>query len=216
MAELVETAETGAAGQPEGARRPGRPREFERGAALHAAMLVFWERGYEGTSLTDLTDAMGVSRPTLYAAFGDKASLFREAVAAYTSASARAYAAALELPTAREVAEAWLRLTGGVRANPGAPPGCLVVQGALVGSAGVACLRDELAALRHEATTLLAKRFQRARAEGNLAPEVDPEVLAQYLASLATGLAVQSSSGISSEELHRVIDLVMRHWPGQA
>ncbi len=97
-------------------------------------MLIFWEKGYEGSSLSDLTDAMEISKPTLYAAFGDKEGLLREAVRAYVGLRAADYAAALGRRTAREVAEAWLRLTGGVREESHVPPGCLLIQGALVGS----------------------------------------------------------------------------------
>ncbi len=199
--------------EPEQKRGPGRPREFDRDAVLHAAMLVFWRHGYEGASLAELTEAMGISKPTLYAAFGDKAGLFREAVLAYTNLSAREYAAALKLPTVREVAEAWLRLTAGVRRDPETPSGCLITQAALVGSAETEALRDELMTMRNEGTVLLMERFRRAEREGDLPPGTDADTFAQFFASLATGFTVQSAGGVSPEELHRVIDMVMAKWP---
>ncbi len=211
LTETVGKETTGAQAAPK--RLPGRPPEFDRAVALQAAMLVFWRYGYEGSSLTQLTEAMGISRPTLYASFGDKVSLFREAVIAYTSLRAQAYTEAMNLPTARGVAEAWLRLTGGVTRSPGAPSGCFIVQGALVGSADSDCLRGELADIRQGATVQLTERFQRAQLEGDLPSDVDAGTLAEYLASLASGMAVQSASGSSPEQLHRVVDLAMANWP---
>ncbi len=193
-------------------RLPGRPREFEREAALRAAMLVFWKRGYEGSSLTELTDAMGISKPTLYAAFGDKESLFREAVRAYMGLNAEEYAAALQLPTAREVVEACLRLTGGVRDETDVPPGCLLVQGALVGSDGSRKIQDELAVVRNEATKQLEKRFQQAKREGDMPGSWEPGPLAQYVSALSSGLAVQSSGGAAAAVLNKTIDQVMANW----
>ena len=194
-------------------RLPGRPREFDRDAALRAAMLVFWRYGYEGASLADLTEAMGISKPTLYAAFGDKEGLLREALRLYLGLHAEAYTAALDLPTVREVAEAWLRLTGGVRSEPGVPAGCLVVQGALVGSEASRMIQDELASIRNAGTSQLEQRFQRGRSEGDLPGTWEPASLAQYLSALAAGLAVQSSGGASPEVLNKAIDQVMANLP---
>jgi AcrR family transcriptional regulator len=176
-------------------------------------MLHFWRYGYEGSSLSDLTKAMDISKPTLYAAFGDKMSLFREAVTAYTLLRAKEYTDALALPTAREVADAWLRLTGGVTPTEESPPGCLLVLGAVAGIGDTAVLREELAGLRRQGTIDLRKRFRRAQRQGDLPESVDPDVLAEYLASLANGMALQSASGVSPKELNRVVDLVMANWP---
>ena len=195
-------------------RRPaGRPREFDHETALRAAMLVFWKRGYEGASLADLTEAMGISKPTLYAAFGDKESLLREAVRTYLGLRAEDYVAALNRPTVREVVEAWLRLTGGVREEAYVPPGCLLVQGALVGSQASREIQDELAAIRNEGTKQLEKRLRRAKREGDLPGSWEPSLLAQYLSALSSGLAVQSSSGVSPAVLNKVVDQVMANWP---
>ena len=176
-------------------------------------MLVFWRYGYEGASLADLTEAMGISKPTLYAAFGDKEGLLREALRLYLGLHAEAYTAALDLPTVREVAEAWLRLTGGVRSEPDVPAGCLVVQGALVGSEASRMIQDELASIRNAGTSQLEQRFQRGKSEGDLPGTWEPASLAQYLSALAAGLAVQSSGGASPEVLNKAIDQVMANWP---
>ena len=194
-------------------RRRGRPREFSGDDALHAAMVLFWKRGYEGTSVAELADVMGISKPSLYAAFGDKESLFRKAVLLYTNASADEYAQALELPSAKQVAEAWLRLTSGVHHRPALPSGCFIIQSAVAGHAETAQLRDDLLAIRNRGVEKLKRRMQRASDENDLPPYLDPELMTQYLASLATGLAVQSAAGISSVELNKIVDLVMQTWP---
>ena len=147
--------------------------------------------------------------------FGDKTTLFREAVAAYTSRRAKKYAAALALPTAREVVDAWLRLTGGVEGLEGSPAGCLLVHGAMGGDAETTLLGKELANIRREGTTLLAKRFERAKRERDLPSSINPNVLAEGVASLSTGMAIQSANGTRSELLTQVIDLVMATWPGK-
>ena len=194
-------------------RPPGRPREFDRNTALRAAMLVFWRYGYEGASLADLTQAMGISKPTLYTAFGDKEGLLREALRMYLGLRADDYTAALNRSKVREVAEAWLRLTGGVRREADVPPGCFTVQGALVGSQASRMIQDELASIRNEGTRLLEQRFERAKREGDLPGTWEPGPLAQYVSALASGLAVQSNGGVSSEVLNEAVDQVMANWP---
>lgn len=194
-------------------RLPGRPREFDRNTALRAAMLVFWRQGYEGASLANLTEAMKISKPTLYAAFGDKQGLLREALRMYLGLHAEDYTAALNRPTVREVAEAWLRLTGGVREEADVPSGCLLVQGALAGSQASHAIQEELASIRNEGTRQLKQRFERAKQEGDLPGTWKPGPLAQYLSALASGLAVQSSGGVPPKVLNEAIDQVMANWP---
>lgn len=194
-------------------RPPGRPREFDRNSALKAAMLVFWRQGYEGASLADLTEAMKISKPTLYAAFGDKEGLLREALRMYLGLRAEDYTAALNRSTVKEVAEAWLRLTGGVREEADVPPGCFTVQGALVGSQASRVVQDDLASIRNEGTRQLMQRFERAKQERDLPGTWEPGPLAQFLSALASGLAVQSSGGVSPMVLNEVVDQVMANWP---
>jgi AcrR family transcriptional regulator len=196
-------------------RGPGRPRGFDRSAALHAAMLVFWNYGFEGTSFTDLTEATGMSKPTLYATFGDKVSFFREAVVAYTALSAEAYEEALNRPAAREAVEACLRLARGLDPKPGEPIGCFVVQGALTGSADTQELRDELTAVRRQATQKLQTRLEQAKREGDLPQTVDVAVMAEYFSSLAVGLSVQAAGGSTPEQLNKVVTMAMAQWPGK-
>lgn len=192
--------------------RVGRPREFDLDEALERAIIVFWEHGYEGTSLTDLTSAMGVSKPSMYAAFGNKEQLFRKALQRYTEGPASYAVRALAEPTAREVAEAFLR--GAVRATtlPHLPHGCLGVQGALAtGQAGQPA-HDALVEWRSDARTGLEERFRRAIEEGDLPTDTDPARLARYILTVGFGIAVQAASNLSRDDLDDVVDLAMLGW----
>jgi AcrR family transcriptional regulator len=192
----------------------GRPRAFDRDEALERAMQLFWRQGYEGTSLSDLTRAMGINPPSLYAAFGNKAELFRQAVDRY-EAKVAAYAdEALRKPTAREVALALLTGAADVRSGESHPPGCLMVQGALASGEAAEPLRAELAARRAAGVEEIRARFERARAAGDLSPDADPAALARFVAAVIYGMAVQSAGGATRAELQKVIDTAMQAWPG--
>ncbi|MFD8518627.1 TetR/AcrR family transcriptional regulator [Streptomyces capillispiralis] len=191
----------------------GRPRGFDADEALERAMKVFWEQGYEGASLTDLTSAMGITRKSMYAAFGNKEDLFRKALDRYTEGPASYAARAMELPSAREVATAFL--TGSVRAttSPGCPAGCLGVQGSLAAGDAGRVAQDTLTAWRDDGRARLRDRFRRAVDEGDLPPDADPELLARYLMTVANGIAVQAAGGATRPELQRVADAALRNWP---
>lgn len=191
----------------------GRPREFDVDEALERAMRVFWERGYEGASLSELTGAMGIAKTSMYAAFGNKEQLFRRAVERYAAGPAAYAKHALEEPTARAVAEAFLR--GGVQTTtpPGGPAGCLSVQGALATSDAGRPARDVLVAWRSDATLQLEERFRRAVEEGDLPSDADPGGLARYVMTVASGIAVQAANGLGREQLQQVADMALRSWP---
>jgi AcrR family transcriptional regulator len=176
-------------------------------------MVVFWAQGYEGSSLDDLTGAMGITRTSMYRAFGNKQDLFRQALERYTEGPASYFARALTQATAREVATAYL--CGAVRATtrPDCPAGCLGVQGSL--AAGESCrpARDTLAAWRQEGVAHLRERFQRAVDDGDLPAGADPELLARYLMTVANGIAVQAAGGSSRDELQLVADMALHAWP---
>ncbi len=191
----------------------GRPREFDVEEALDAAMHLFWDRGYEGTSLSDLTEATGVSRPCLYAAFGNKESLFRKALARYTELRDPITSAALAQPTARGVAAALLSASAEALAQPG-HLGCLTVQAALAGSDGAEAIRRELSAQREAAVGTLRLRFEQAQAEGDFPPDAEPADLARYVVTVINGMAVQAAGGCGSDELHRVAEVALMAWPG--
>ncbi|GAA4228464.1 TetR/AcrR family transcriptional regulator [Actinomadura meridiana] len=191
----------------------GRPRGFDTDEALERALLVFWEQGYEGATLTDLTSAMGITRTSMYAAFGNKEELFRKALGRYTEGFAVYVAHALLESTARDVAAAVL--SGAVRTTtrPGYPTGCLGVQGALAAGAAGRPARDTLTAWRDDGRFRLRDRFQRAVDEGDLPPDTDPGLLARYIMTVANGIAVQAAGGAGRDELQRVADAALRNWP---
>jgi AcrR family transcriptional regulator len=192
----------------------GRPREFDIDEALDRALRVFWRRGYEGATLPDLTKAMGINRPSLYAAFGSKEGLFRKALDRYVEGPAAFVREAMNEPTARAVAQ---RLLGGTidlvtdRRNP---HGCLIVQGALACGENAESVRREVAARRVAGEVAVRQRFERARADGDLPAQADTADLARYVVTVMRGMAVQAAGGASREDLRRVAKLALQAWPG--
>ncbi|RJO70930.1 TetR/AcrR family transcriptional regulator [Nocardia panacis] len=190
----------------------GRPREFDLDERLGRAMRVFWRQGYEGTALADLTEAMGINKPSLYAAYGNKAALFLKAVDHYEAGPASYVGRALAAPTARATAEALMR--GAIELTTSGPGGCLFVQGALATGAQGAQVRDELAARRRAAHVSMRERFERACAEGDLAPDVDADALARSIWATTYGLSVLAAGGATVAELSRAMDMALAGWPG--
>jgi len=191
----------------------GRPRGFDTDRALDRALAIFWRDGYEGASLPALTKAMGINRPSLYAAFGNKETLFRKALARYDRGPAGYTYKALKQPTARGVVEALLKGIVALLSKPQNPGGCLMVQGALACGENGKRVREELASLRAAGVAAMRRRFQRAIDEGDLPANADASGLARFVATVMHGLAVQAASGASRKELVRVKDMVLRMWP---
>lgn len=191
----------------------GRPCSFDREQALDAAMKVFWRHGYEGASLSDLTEAMGINKPSLYAAFGDKESLFRQALDRYEKVAGAPARAALAAPTAREMAEKLLQSAVENTTSPHNPHGCLMVTGALAGAKESEGIQHELATRRNDSEQAIRRRLKRAQAEGDLSPETSPADLARYLVTVIRGLGVQAAGGATRAELRRVARMAMRAWP---
>lgn len=197
--------------KPETVTQPGRPRAFNPDTALDRAMHVFWAKGYEGASLSNLTRAMRINRPSLYAAFGNKEQLFRKVLDRYMSGPLAWFGKALALSKARDVVEQMLLGPGRMAGEPGVPLGCLLTQGAL--ASGNASARKELTARRTAAEIALRRRLQRARREGDLPKSADPAELAHYVMTVIRGMAVQSAGGATRNQLHRVAQIALRAWP---
>src|SRR5438067_2207690 len=189
----------------------GRPRAFDADVALERAMHVFWAKGYEGASLSDLTQAMRINRPSLYAAFGNKEQLFRKVLDRYMDGPVAYFGKALVVPKARDVVEKIFLGTARMADDPRIPAGCLLVQGAL--ACGDASVRKEVAARRATAENALRRRLQRAKREGDLPKNADPAELAHYVMTVVRGMAVQSAGGASHDQLRRVAQIALRAWP---
>jgi AcrR family transcriptional regulator len=189
----------------------GRPRAFDPDVVLDRAMHIFWAKGYEGASLSNLTRAMRINRPSLYAAFGNKEQLFRKVLDRYMSGPVGFFGKALALPKARNVVEQIFLGTARMGDDSRAPAGCLLVQGAL--ACGSASARKEVAARRTAAEVALRRRLQRAKREGDLPKNADPAELAHYVMTVVRGMAVQAAGGGSRDQLHRVAQIALRAWP---
>src|ERR1700733_15350987 len=177
----------------------GRPRAFDTDQALDQAMHLFWKKGFLGTSLSDLTQAMGINRPSLYAAFGGKEALFRKALDRYLKGPSAYAQEALKAPTARVVVEKLLRGAADLNTARRNPGGCLMVQGALASGETSDSIRRELAACRVAGEAAIRRRLQHAKSTGDLSPNADPASLARYIATVIYGIAVQAASGASQD-----------------
>jgi AcrR family transcriptional regulator len=186
----------------------GRPRAFDAEKALDRAMQVFWRNGYLGTSLSDLTEAMGINRPSLYAAFGNKKSLFRKALDRYAKGPSSYLGEALQEATARAVVERLLRGVVDLLTDPRTPPTCLWVHGAL--SCGDDSMREEFASQRVTGLAELRTRFKRAVVDGDLPPDSDVDTLAHYVQTVNFGLTVQASTGATRKELLRIVETALK------
>jgi AcrR family transcriptional regulator len=188
----------------------GRPRTFDRDTALDQAMEVFWRHGYEGATIAQLTDAMGINPPSLYAAFGSKEALLKAALDRYTLRREAWMEEVLSAPTAREVTSRMLMGVAEKQTDPSNPPGCLLVQGGLACGSGSASVPFELAARRAQTEEQLRHRFERAKDEGDLNAAADPAALARYVSAVITGMSVMASSGADREALAQVATVAIR------
>lgn len=193
----------------------GRPAGFDRSEALDRAMEMFWERGYEGTTLEDLQEAMGNISPTsFYHAFGSKEALFRLVVEKYRqTVGGPALNALDESPTVREAVHEMLRLTAESFCRPGKPHGCMLVLGATNCSPANAAPQEYLRSIRQQTPTVLRRRLARAVAEGDLAASADITSIAAFYATVLHGMAVRAGDGASKKALMAAVDGAMAAWP---
>ena len=193
----------------------GRPREFCVDEALAQALRVFWEKGYEGTSLNDLTKAMGITRPSLYAAFGNKDSLFRKALDLYETEKLAYIRRALEQPTARGVAETMLRgsVDNVMSVSVNEPHGCMGVITSVACGPESQSVREEVVKRGEAGKRALMERFDRAKAEGDLPAHIDTEGLMRVLIAMLQGISVQANQGASREELDKLVESGLALWP---
>jgi AcrR family transcriptional regulator len=191
----------------------GRPRGFDTDQALERALKVFWRKGYEGSTLPDLTHAMGINRPSLYAAFGNKEALFRKVMDRYAEGPAAYVRQALAEPTARRVAERLLLGAVDLVTNPRNPGGCLAVHGALACGDEAQSIRRELISRRSKREATLRQRLRKAKSEGDLPADANVADLARYIMTIIQGMAVQAASGATRNQLRRVAKTVLRAWP---
>jgi len=194
-----------------GKAKTGRPISFDKDAALEAAMLLFWERGYEGTSMADLTQAMGLNPSSIYAAFGDKHALFSLAVQRYMETQAQYAKKALEEPTLEAVVRALFDNTIEFLTTPGHPPTCMTLAGAVGCSVDATPARDIMTEIRKQNEAAMRKRFLQARKSGELSKDINVEDYTRYLSSILAGLSIQAANGSTKAELMRTAQMALRH-----
>lgn len=191
----------------------GRPRIFDMNEALDKALEIFWKRGYEGASIAELTETLGITKPSLYTAFGNKEELFKKALSRYAAGPVAFVSNIVNEPTARKVAESFLFQSAEFLTDASHPQGCMIVQGALSSGESTDIVKNILIKYRDSYENLLTVRFEKAKVDGDLSSEDNPKVLAKYLATLHQGMSVQATSGATKKELLNVAKLAMKVWP---
>jgi AcrR family transcriptional regulator len=191
--------------------KTGRPIGFDKNAALEAAMLLFWERGYEGTSMADLTRAMGLNPSSIYAAFGDKHALFSSAVKRYIGSRAQYATKALQEPTLERVLRALFDNTVAFLTTPGHPPTCMTLAGAMGCSVEATPARDLLTEIRKQNEVAIRKRLLAAQKSGEFPKGINVGDYTRYLSSILAGLSVQAANGATRAELRRTAQMALRH-----
>ena len=190
--------------------RMGRPRGFDEDAALEAAMQVFWEKSYEGATVADLIEAMGINRSSMYAAFGDKESIFRRVMERYRADRMTYIRQALAQPSLRQVVAGLIHGTAEFLSRPDNPRGCLSIQGALACGTDAEQVKLAMIDWRKSGEAALRKRLQQAQVEGELPAAIQPADFARYLSSVIAGLGVQAANRATRAELRRVGEVALR------
>jgi AcrR family transcriptional regulator len=194
-----------------GAGKTGRPIGFDKDAALEAAMLLFWERGFEGTSMADLTQAMGLNPSSIYAAFGDKHALFSLAVRRYLETRARYAEEALAEPTLDKVIRALFDNTVAFLTTPGHPSTCMTLAGSMGCSVDATPARDLMTEIRKLNEVAIRERLLAARKSGELSKDINVDDYTRFLSLMLAGLSVQAANGSTKAELKRTAQMALRH-----
>ena len=194
-------------------RGMGRPRNFSEDDALEAAMHVFWEKGYEGASIGDLTTSMGINRSSMYTIFGDKEALFHRAIQRYKDGPVSFIGEAVREPTARRTVEVLLQRAAGFYGDPKHPRGCLSVQGAIAVGTEAEGVKQALTEFRKRGQVVLTERFKWAQEAGECLKDHNPADLARYIMTLLNGLGIQSANGASKEELQSIVNMALGSLP---
>jgi len=194
----------------------GRPREFDRETALHAAMLIFWRKGFVATSMNDLCDAMGIRSPSLYAAFGSKENLYIEAVQRYNAAARRLiWDHITDGPTARDgVRNVLLAAAAVLPGGDGIPPGCMVNL-ATIGADFPGPIPETVKKARLDGLKVLRSRIRRAVTAGELPQATNVNRLSRFYLSVIQGMAIQAHDGATRDDLAGTADMAMAAWPSE-
>lgn len=199
------------------ARSRGRPRTFDRDAVLDATVDEFLLHGYEGVSISDLTEVLGCTAPTLYALFGSKEGLFRHALDRYVD---RGFGAVADLLVGHDSlyarVEAWLRATAAAVTSADHPRGCLVLTGSLAAGPSATDAATAVAHARAAALGILRRHFAEGRDNGVLPPHTDVDGLARFYLAVAQGMSVQAIDGATRDQLEPLIEVALAAWPGQS
>lgn len=197
-------------------RRIGRPLSFDRDAALVVAMHQFWQHGYEATSVADLTRAMGISPPSLYAAFGDKRRLFLEAVHRYLGGAEAITQRIDKAPTAHDATRDLLTAAAIGDTGQDTPPGCLLASSIVTSSAEAGDIREALAQIRRDIEAALRNRIEKDVGDGILPAGTDAEMLAGHVFSVVQGMSTLAKDGAGRDKLMRIVAATLTTWPPSA
>lgn len=196
--------------------KKGRPLSFDREVALRQAMLLFWQHGYEATSLKDLTSALGVPPSSIYSAFGDKKGLFLEAVDHYLSGPVTSETIIAQAATARDAASKLMLAAATGFTGTDTPKGCLLASAAISCSDSAADVKEELSVRRRAIESILTLRIDRAIRSGEIANTSDAESLAAHTMAVIQGMSILARDGAKREKLVRLAKTAILVWPDPA
>lgn len=197
-------------------KTPGRPRKFDKELALDTAMKIFMQKGYEATSITDITDALGINRPSVYAAFGNKEALFAQALGRYIQGPIAYLGEVLSEKTSRDVVrELLMKSVELIVSSAEQPRGCLAVQSSISSELAAAGIQRHIVNGLRQIEINIKNRFDRAIEEGDLPKDTDSWLLTKYVTTLHKGLSIQASNGTPEEELRGIVKIALKCWPGK-